>query len=467
MAYTEFYCQNGGSNLNSGSTSSNTAAYTSTSGNWVQATKIFTPTDSSNPSSTVNVGDFASVYPNGASVGVFIGRITAVQNATNGTITVAGGSCGISPANQTGTGTIKVGGAWQGPNGASGFPFTLSGYGGNKDATAHLSRANMKNDQTYSVTASFTFGGSGAPFVMEGYSATPGDGGKATFDGGTSTGSIVTTFGIGGSVIQNIIFKTSITSGSSNLVTAGVQATFVRCVFTGARVHGLFMSVLGSDAVECEAYNNNTSNTGGGAGFIVNQGRLFRCFSHDNVGTNSDGIRVATSGFTAVIDCISSGNTRYGFTSESTAASGGVLFENCDSYNNGLDGLWIISTSVTNHWIENCNFIKNSGAGINNTSVINSGFIYNCGYGSGTQANGSADTTNNLSKTGTVTYASNVTPWVDPANGDFRISLSAAKNAGRGAFTQTSPSSGAVGYPDIGAAQHLGTSTQKAYTFGG
>jgi hypothetical protein len=59
-------------------------------------------------------------------------------------------------------------------------------------------------------------------------------------------------------------------------------------------------------------------------------------------------------------------------------------------------------------------------------------------------------------ESGTVTYANDVTPWVDPANGDFRINLAAAKGAGRGTFTQTAASyTGTIGYPDIGAAQHL------------
>ena len=50
-------------------------------------------------------------------------------------------------------------------------------------------------------------------------------------------------------------------------------------------------------------------------------------------------------------------------------------------------------------------------------------------------------------------FASDVTPWVDPANGDFRINLAAAKGAGRGSYTQNA-GGGTVGYPDIGAAQH-------------
>jgi len=72
----------------------------------------------------------------------------------------------------------------------------------------------------------------------------------------------------------------------------------------------------------------------------------------------------------------------------------------------------------------------------------------------GTQANGSADTPGAIVQSGAVTYGSNLTPWVDPANGDFRINLTAANWAGRGAFTETASSyAGTVGFPDIGAAQ--------------
>ncbi len=70
-------------------------------------------------------------------------------------------------------------------------------------------------------------------------------------------------------------------------------------------------------------------------------------------------------------------------------------------------------------------------------------------------------------ESGSITYAADVTPWVDPANGDFRITLAAAKSAGRGSFTQTQSSyTGTIGYPDIGAAQSASTNaTTRAFGF--
>lgn len=452
--YTEFYCQNGGSNLNAGSTTNNTATYTSASGNWAQATKVFTPTDGVNPSLTVSVGDFASVYVNGSTVSGFIGRITAVQNATNGTITVNGTFCGAAPANQTGTATIKVGGAWLGPNAASGFPFTLTSYGNQRDTTSHAARCNLKNDQTYSVTASFSMNTSGAPAVMQGYSSSVGDGGKATYDGGTSTGTIMSATGPGGNIFADLVFKTSISSGTTDLVTSGQVSNWIRCVFTGSRNNGLNATITGVTAIECEAYNNNTANTASKAGFVSNGATFLRCVSHDNTGSNSAGFLVI-AGPTYIQNCIADTNGGIGISITANSVNGLISVQNCDIYNNGSDGINIASGAANPVWIENTNFIKNTGAGINNVSVIISGFAYNGGYGAGTQANGSSDTINNLTKTGTVTYGSNLTPWVDPANGDFRINLPAAYNAGRGSFTETAASySGTVGYQDIGAANH-------------
>src|SRR5438105_4554317 len=91
MAFTEFYCNpSTGDNLNAGSTTGS-APYSSNAGNWVQGTRVFTPTDGSTPASNVSVGDFASVYPDGSSSPAgFVGRVTAVAAGVNGAITIDG-----------------------------------------------------------------------------------------------------------------------------------------------------------------------------------------------------------------------------------------------------------------------------------------------------------------------------------------------------------------------------------------
>ncbi len=451
MAYTEFYCQSGGSNLNAGSTTSNTALYTSIHGNWVNATGVFTPTDGVNPvSAGVTTQMWASVYVDGASESVSIGRITAVTNATNGAITANSSRIGTKPANQTGTATMKVGGAWLGPNAASGFPLTLATYGANVDSTSHMSCLNLKNDQTYTMTASFAVATGGAVYLVQGYTSSVRDGGKATFDGTTNTGAIMTDTGIAGGTWVDIIFTTSISSGATDLVASTRAALFQRCVFKGSRQSG-FITTGGGVLTECEAYGNCTANTANTAGFKTTGAATFiRCVSHDNT---VGGFFCSGTGTTSsFINCISDTNASGGM----SISTGGAYVGNCDFYNNTTDAILIGTGAAGSLWIENCNFILNSLAGIDNQSVVNFGFAYNCGYGSGTQANGGADTIGNLTQSVTVTYAANVTPWVDPANGDFRIVLAAAQSTGRGAFTETATSyAGTVGYPDIGAAQAL------------
>lgn len=464
MAYTEFYAQSGGSNLNAGSTTNNTAAYTSTNGNWSTSTNQFTPTDGSTPASSVNVGDFASIYIDGASVGVMIGRITAVAAGVNGAITISSSArAGVAPSTSATARTIKVGGACQGPNAGSGYPLSLSGWGINQNSSSHEVRFNMKNNQTYSLTSAVGVGTGGMASVIQGYTSSVGDGGKATWDVGTSVANIFSNTGVAGNTYIDHIFTTSFTSGNTDLVSTSNIQTFIRCIFKGSRQYGLNLNIAGSSAVECEVYDCNKSNTSGKGGMQVNGSIVSRCIVHDVTGSNSSGY-VIVAGPSTIENSIADTNGQHGVSITGVSQNGLIQIKNCDLYNNGGDGINNASTQVNFVWIENVNLIKNAGAGINNASVKFGGFIYNCGYGSGSQANTNADTLGNFSQSGTVTYASGVLPWVDPANGDFRISLPTANFAGRGAFQQTATSyAGTVAYPDIGAAQSL---TGGGGTFG-
>ncbi len=464
MAYSEFYCQSGGSNLNAGSTTNNTALATQT-GDWVSATHIFTPNDGTNPVSLgIAVGMFASVYVTaGATVTGYVARISAVTNATNGATTVDNNvSAGASPANSSGAHTItmKVGGAWLGPNGSAAFPFSLTTVGTLQDTTSHQTRVNMKNDQTYSITSVLGFATTNSfPFVIQGYTSSTGDGGKATWDGGTSTGALISDLGQPGSAYIDHIFKTSITTGTTvDLVITGARAnlSFTRCVFTGARQKGLSVTGAQCTVTECEAYGNNVNNNSSTGAFHTTSDTTFKnCISHDNAGSNTSGFEVNTSLKVRLENCIADTNGLHGIRNIGNSVGLNVI-ENCDFYNNGTDGINISAATTGIFWIENCNFFKNAGKGINNAAVGNSGFLYNNVYGAGTQANSS--TTANLGsavESGSINYASNVTPWNDPANGDFTITLATAKGAGRGAFLGTTNT---TGYPAIGAVNPVSAS---------
>lgn len=352
---------------------------------------------------------------------------------------------------------------------ANNFPFSLTALANLKNASLNVPRFNMKNDGTYFATTAVS--PPAGPYIIQGYSSILGDGGKATIDmGGNAVGGIVP----GSSTITaDLIIQNNGSSGTNPGFQTGGNTTFIRCVANNIRGDGFDMFANGgqNNAIECEAYLCNKSNTAGSGGFnLTSGGRALYCIAHDNAGSNVDGFTTQT-GSTVIFDrCIADTNGRHGF-SGSFPTTGGLIMYQCDSYNNGADGLRSTQTTAGGIFlIKNCNFIKNVGWGIN-TSITTAkliGTIDNCGFGAGTQVNGSG-TINNVDSivaSGSVTYANDVTPWVDPANGDFRINLSSALNTGRGVFTETQGSyAGTVGYPDIGSAQHY--DTQKSQTFGG
>src|SRR5690348_12581987 len=114
MAFTEFYCDPvNGLDINAGSTTA-AATHTATNSNWSTATKIYTPTDGSTPTTYVNVGDWVSIYVDGATTAVFVARVTAVAAGVNGGITVAGttgaaGTMGTAPTTSATGRSLTVG----------------------------------------------------------------------------------------------------------------------------------------------------------------------------------------------------------------------------------------------------------------------------------------------------------------------------------------------------------------------
>jgi len=231
----------------------------------------------------------------------------------------------------------------------------------------------------------------------------------------------------------------------------------LRCVAHDIRRSGFLISGTSNNAIECEAYLCNTSNTGsrGGIDAAGSPSFVIRCFSHDNAGNVNNGFVMNSGSF--AFNCIADtcGNAGFFVNSISTAVVIG-----CDSYNNVGDGLNMSVGSAMCLIVQNSNFIKNSGWGINASNAnFRNGLLTNCGFGIGTQTNTLGDIvtgkTSCIAISGTIGYPTGLTPWVDPANGDFRINLPQARAVGRGTFTETQASyTGTIAYPDIGAGQH-------------
>lgn len=476
MAFTEFCARSGGSNLNAGTRTGNstepgtTADFTYASGSWVAATGVFTVA-SGNPSSDgVAVGDFVSVYADGATQTGFIGRVTA---RTTTTITVSlTAKSGTAPVDGTNNRTLKVGGAWLGPNGANQFPFAFA-------ASAMLNtssdpvRVNLKNDATYSISAAINHSLVG-PISFEGYSNTYGDGGKFIIDANDGAFNIVTLAtslqGISSFIIQNNFSS----SGWVGLTLTGSGTWAERGVVKDVGGVGVSATAANNRVEEVETYDCNKSNTVGRGNFQINGGTFKRCIAHDSTTANSVGFFFTTFSTAAtLIECIADTIAGDGARTDVNTGWAVINLQNCNFYKNGGDGLDIAYTDTATVTVENCNFLQNGGWGINGSGVgKHVGRVTNCGFGSGTQANTSGTTTGlkGIVESGTVNYAANVTPWADPDNGDYRITLAAAQGTGRGTFTQTAPSyTGTVGYPPIGAAppQSAGGGSSGGFIIGG
>lgn len=450
--YTEFYCQTTGSNLNAGSTTSDAATITYASGNWVQSTGVFTVASGDPSSDGVAAGDWASVYADGSTATGFVGRVTA-RDATTVTVSLTAKG-GTAPTDGTGNRTLKVGGAWKGPNGTDKIPLSVVNSA-MTNASGDPPRVNLKAD-TYSVSSATTVSGAG-PFTLQGYTSSPGDGGRFTLAGAAGAAFNVLQFNGARAVIADAVLDCSaFTSGASiGLYLAVSRCEARRVTVTGSRGSG-FRSDSNSTFVECEAYDSNRNNAGTTGGFLFSGGvaHLERCVSAAAATANGVGYFLSGNGTATLAGCVAHANGSHGL-----SVSSGSTFTSlsgCEFYDNAGSGVSVTS-STHRLTATNCNFAKNGAYGVSASGSTVGGLLLNCGFGAGTMANtsGAHDLSADFVESGSVTYAADVTPWADPDNGDFRITLAAARGAGRGAFTQTRGGySGTVGYPDIGAAQH-------------
>ena len=447
---------------------------TETNGDWDNATGDTFTAAAGTPFSGVSAGEFASVYLDAAGVGVFVSRITAVGGGGASITLSTTARSGTKPSAGASGRSCKVGGAWKGPNGSEGFPFGFAD-GDMTNTDGDYLRINVKGGTNYDITAALVHDINGFFLRFEGYTTTIGDGGKATVDGGTSGASyiLLSLTGHGsspwnGASVHDMIFQNNGATGNANGVSILSQfggRDFVNVVVNNVRGNGFNIS-NGNQAIGCEAYGTNQSNTSDFGGFSVSSSfAIFhRCISHSNLGSNSAGF-VNLGGnntLSSYSGCIAHLNGGKGFNIKMSLSN--IFISGCDSYDNTGDGFNVANRDNNRGkcHIENCNSVKNGGYGLNTPQTTNRIIANNIGFGAGTMANSSGQIvspqTTNLEISGTVTYADDVTPWTDPDDGDFTINLAAAKNAGIGEYTQTKSGYGdpnpTIGFPDIGAAQH-------------
>jgi hypothetical protein len=470
VAFTEFYCHpTTGSNLNAGSTEASPLTYTA--GSWVASTGVFTVASGNPTSDGVAVGQFASVYPTGATVGVFVGRVTA---RTSTTITVSlSAKAGTAPVDGTGTRELRVGGRWKGPNALEDFPFGFMVQALN-DGTNLTPRVNFYGPSggattpTYSVTGAISHVTADTdPVVFQGYNTTPGDGVAAIIDG-TIVGASYTVLTFGSTTcrrmwMEDFIFDNNGSTGTATAITfASTMGGMKRVLVKNMRGTGINATAVGGLLVECYATDCNLG-LGSQLPAIQTAGhvRLIRCVASGNT-SHGFGTGTGNSWIPALYGCIANHNGGSGFSFRATSGSAGVSLDlvNCDFSDNTQDGLRIEATTLGGAiFIENTNFIKNGGWGINQVDALMGLLsVLNCGFGAGSQANVSGTinaVTTLLVEEGTVTYASGASPYKETGAelSNRRIVSPEALNAGEGSFPRgPSNTINTTGHPDIGAA---------------
>lgn len=319
-------------------------------------------------------------------------------------------------------------------------------------------RINIKADGTYSIASSGVTLATNGPSYWRGYTTTIGDGGRATIDGGSAGASyVMLTLSGTNHAWQDVIFQNNGATGTSaGILCSGHENSFIRCKFTGFRAQGAYSSNRMVAFIECEATGCNTSNTSGspaGIGANLSGSVVVRSHSHDHTsGVNAHGFQA--DGSVLFYRCIADSNTGNGLYSTADTTLH-VMY--CDFYNN-LSGIYSANNTDMLMTLGSSNFANNSRYGVEfSTASSWIGCFFTNGMGSGTAANtlGDVETAmEGMDRSSTITYAINVLPWTDAAGGDFRISMAAAMNAGRGQFMPIPSYTGTTSYFDIGAAQH-------------
>lgn len=452
---TEFCCRSGGSNLNAGtlrgdSTEPGTSAsFTYSSGDWDASTGIFTAL-SGNPSSDgVAVGDYVSVYADGSTVTGFVGQVSAVSTSTI-TVDLTDHFAGTAPTTDTGNRTLRVGGAWQGPNGAEAFPLDFFGDG-MADGTDTFARVNMKNDQTYAITASILMPTDNSR-IIQGYSTSYGDKGEAEIQGpatGTSFKLLDTqnTNSSGNWLIDLFFNQNGDAAGSDwglQINNGNLRSGLIRCRIANMYKHGCIVTDSNVLFYDCAFHDNGGHGCWNNGGIDV----IFEsCCFNDNV---NDGVYVTIGQSRTGIfnNCVFALNGNHGLDHNCDYSA---FVTNCTFYKNSQSGMKI---RLHHGYVVNNSFFLNGNYGIDADYIkYGPGFIKNNAFGTGTQANGLGNY--NLGSTGgtggvdgwveadglgTVEEVADFNPYTDPDNGDFTLVSGSSLVATGYGHTQRNPS---------------------------
>lgn len=429
---TEFCCRSGGSNLNAGtlqgdSTEPGTSASASYEyGDWDASTGVFTSNDEDPLSDGVAVGDYVSLYEEYDTVTGFVGQVTAVDYYEM-TIDITDHYAGTIPSSSSGSVFANVGGAWQGPNGAEGFPLDFV-EDRMADGSDVMVRVNLKNDQTYSITAEIAMPTDNYR-TIQGYSSSYADKGEALIQG-PATGTSFTLLEVQnvnatGNFLVDLHFDQNGNAAGSDygveFFCGNQRSWMIRCRFSNMYRDGLRIGDSDAVLIDCESYDNGRY---GIHNTVGNNVKLHNCRIHNNTST---GYYTAPgqNRYGVFDSCIFAFNGGDGL---AVAQDSGSMVVNCVFFGNTSDGLFIKGSPVS--FVRDCAFFDNGAYGINfNAPDPTWGHfqLVNCAFGAGTLANGSgthnktSGTYPTFNQVGTVTETTDFDPFEDSANGDFTL----------------------------------------------
>lgn len=362
MAYTEFYMQTTGDNLNSGSTTSDAASVTSTNGDWGNAAANRFTAASGTPFSGVVAGEWASIYLDAATSTVYTAEITAVNGGGASIDLSATNKIGTAPATGSTGRSCKVGGAW-----GSLAVFTSLGT----TTVALSTRINVKAGTYANTTTSRTMAIGGAtttPVWIRGYNVTPGD-----LDDDFSTAKplwswTTATLTISGVHVLLTNISTTTAATSTALSWSGANGKLSRCRIeaTGAGAASRALSpgaaVLNVSACHFKASSSPTEVVLTSASSVF-LGCIFEGGGH--------GLNVASVS-TNVINSYFKNNGNHGINFNASAFSLNVFSSTFSAITN--DAIRIAQTPAASY-IVSCNFYNSGGYDINNSTGTDTNLV--------------------------------------------------------------------------------------------
>lgn len=380
MALSEFYMQNTGSNLNAGSTNADAASITETNGSWDITSNTFIAT-AGLPFAAVNVGDWVSIYNDGASATPFVAQVTVINDLGLSITVSATVKFGTKPAAGATGKSCKVGGAW------ASLGMLASGVALNTGTTPVSFRCNIKAGTYANSTTNRTFGVAGTtllPVWYRGYKTAIGD-----------MDAVPTTTRVDATDIPHLTWGNGIvTLGAAHNYFTSMSILTARAGGTGCVISG------NQNRLRRVRVENTSSNAGSTNCYTSGNGfAAFECWfkAHTsslasvNIGSASGGlyscvVRGGKTGIEITNSCTIAGNTIISTGSDGIgmSVSAAVQIVGNTFYSIGRDGIrWTTLPSSNFHTIANNVFSLCGGYNLKNNSGADTNFISrvnNCSY---------------------------------------------------------------------------------------